>query len=64
MSNTPTFNAPTTARGISDRMSEIGSELAKYQLSPHPNLKALVAEQDYLKSVYDGVLTSQGVNHT
>jgi hypothetical protein len=62
MTTTP---KPTmTAKEINDRMIEIGAELAKYRLGFHPNWKALVAEQDYLKSIYDGVLKAGGVSHS
>jgi hypothetical protein len=55
---------PRTAKQINDRMSEIGVELHKYPIIPHPNHKALVAELDYLKSIYVRVLRSGGVDHS
>jgi hypothetical protein len=55
---------PKTAKEINDRMIEIGAELAKYRIGFHPNWKALVAEQDHLKSIYDDVLKAGGVSHS
>jgi hypothetical protein len=51
-----TTKTPKTAKEINDRMSEIGAELAKYRFGFHPNWRALVAEENYLKSIYDDVL--------
>ncbi|MBA3342650.1 MAG: hypothetical protein H0T48_12560 [Gemmatimonadaceae bacterium] len=48
---------PFTHQEISARMSEIGMVLASCRFAPHVNAKALEEEWDYLKSIYDRVLT-------
>lgn len=54
---------PKTAKEINDRMKEIGAELHKYLISPHPRQRELSAELNHLQSIYDGVLKAGGVNH-
>jgi hypothetical protein len=54
---------PKTAKEINNRMKEIGAELAKYPVVPHPRQRELSAELNYLRSIYTGILEAEGVDH-
>jgi len=53
-----TTEGPEAAK-INKRLSEIGAELAKYPVPPnHPQVSALIEEQERLKVSYREVLIS------
>ncbi len=46
------------AKRISDRMTELGLELAKYPFVPHPRARELEEELDRLRPLYKQTLES------
>ena len=50
---------PMTHEQINARMSQIQAAMSAYRFTYHLNVKTLMGELDYLRSVYDAVLTGR-----
>ena len=57
MTNTITSK---TAKEIGDRIKEIGAELARFRIVPHPRQRELCAEEEALKEEYRRALNAEG----